>query len=694
MPRMPSSTPPQAPKRPHTLSAHGDERVDEWYWLREKDDPAVLAHLEAENAYTEAMTAHTAALQETLFEEIRSHVVETDLSVPTQHDGWWYYSRTIEGEPYPVSCRVAASGTDRTPPALDATTAVPGEQVLLDGNAEGKGRDYFSLGVFDISPDSQLLAWAADFTGGEVHSLRFRDLATGEDLPDVVEGLYYGSAWASDNRTFFYTKPDDAMRPYQVWRHVLGTPADDDVLVLQEDDESFFLGVDRTKDGAYLLIGMSSKVTSEYHYLRADDPTGTWQVVRARQQDVEYDVDHQGSRFLIVTNDGAENFKLVEAPEDDPSAWTDVLPYDPAVRLLGIDVSRDHVALQERAGGLTRVRLLELATGELHAIDQPEQAYTLGLSSTPDYDSPLIRYTYTSLVTPPSVYDYDVARREPVLRKQQPVPGYDATLYTTERTWATATDGTKVPVTLVSRTDRGRDGGPCLLYGYGSYEASIDPSFSSARLSLLDRGFVYAIAHIRGGGEMGRHWYEQGKLAAKPNTFTDFTAAAEHLIAEGWTTAGSIVARGASAGGLLMGAIVNQRPDLYAGVIAQVPFVDALTTILDPSLPLTVMEWEEWGNPVESPEVYRVMKGYAPFDNVSAQAYPPILATAGLNDPRVSYWEPAKWVQRLRERSTSANLVLLKTELGAGHGGPSGRYDAWREEAFVLSFALDCTGRA
>ena len=690
-------TPPQAPKRPHSLTAHGDDRVDEWYWLREKESPEVIAHLEAENAFTEALTGHTAKLQEELFEEIRSHIVETDLSVPTLRKGWWYYSRTIEGKPYSVTCRVAAAPDDLTPPSLDASVAVEGEQVLLDSNHEAEGHDYFALGVFAVSPDSSLAGWACDVNGSEVYTLRFRDLATGEDLPDVVEGVYYGAAWASDNKTFFYTRPDPAMRPFQVWRHELGTPNSEDVLVHQEDDEGFFLGISRTKDGEMLLLGMGSKVTSECHFLSADDPTGSFTVVQPRTQGVEYDVDHQGGRFLIVTNHGgADNFKLVEATVDAPGAehWTEVLPYDPDVRLLGIDVARNHVALQERTNGLLQIRLLELADGQVHTIEQPEQAYLLGLSGTPDYDSPLIRYTYTSMVTPASVYDYDVASREPVLRKRQPVPAYDADLYVTERTWAPAADGTLVPVTLVSRKDRGRDAGPCLLYGYGSYEASMDPSFSAARLSLLDRGFVYAIAHIRGGGEMGRQWYENGKYLNKPNTFTDFNSAAEHLIAEGWTAPGRIVARGGSAGGLLMGAIVNLRPDLYAGIIAQVPFVDALTTIMDASLPLTVMEWEEWGNPVESPEIYACMKAYSPYDNVAEQAYPRILATAGLNDPRVSYWEPAKWVQRLRELTTSDAPILLKTEMGAGHGGPSGRYDAWREEAFSIAFALDSAGLA
>ena len=687
---------PVAPQRPTTLTAHGDDRVDEWYWLREKDNPEVIAHLEAENSFTDEVTAHTKALQDTLFEEIRSHIVETDLSVPTRRGDYWYYGRTIEGKPYGVSCRLPASG-DRTPPVLDARTSDPAEQVMLDSNAEAEGHDYFALGVFAISPDSRLLAWASDVNGSEVYTLRFRDLESGKDLDDEVVGVYYGAAWASDNATFFYTKPDSAMRPHQLWRHTLGTPAADDVLVFEEADESFFLGVQRSKDGEMLLMGLGSKVTSECHFLRADDPAGQWQVVAPRRQDVEYDVDHQGGRFLIVTNDGGrQNFALVQAPIDTPGPehWTEVVPYDETVRLLGIDVARDHIAIQERAEGLTRIRLLTVADGALHTIDQPEKAYTLGLSGTPDYDSPLIRYTYTSMVTPASVYDYDVAGREPLLRKRQPVPAYDAELYATERTWAPAADGTLVPVTLVARKDRPRDGGPCLLYGYGSYEASMDPTFSSTRLSLLDRGVVFAIAHIRGGGEMGRQWYDDGKLARKPNTFSDFTAAAEHLIAEKWTSTGRIVARGGSAGGLLMGAVVNARPDLYAGIVAQVPFVDALTTILDPSLPLTVMEWEEWGNPVASKEIYGVMKGYAPYDNVSAQPYPRILATAGLNDPRVSYWEPAKWVQRLRERTTGSEPILLKTEMGAGHGGPSGRYDAWHEEAFTLAFALDSLGLA
>lgn len=673
------------------MTAHGDDRTDDLYWLRERDDPAVIAHLQAENAYTEAMTKPTKPLQDKLFEEIRSHVQETDLSVPSRHGGWWYYSRTIEGQPYPMHCRRPAIAEDRTPPQPNSEAAdADGEQLLLDVNIAARGFDYFRIGLFDVSPDQQLLAWGADTNGSERFRLRFRDLITGEDLPDEIDGLYYGSAWAADNHTFFYIRPDDAVRPYQLWRHVLGSPASDDVLVHQEDDERYFISVGATKDEQMLLLAKGSKLTSEWWWLAADNPLGDWQVVAARRQGVEYDVDHRDGRFLIVTNDGAVNFRLVSASvgDSDPEQWTDVVPPDPATRLLSIEVFRDFLLLHERADGLTRIRILDPADGSQFAIDQPEAPATVIPIETPDFDSPMLRYTFTSLVTPATVVDYTVASRTAAVRKRQPVPGYDPTGYVTTRTWATASDGTRVPVSLMHKADLQRPA-PCLLYGYGSYEISMDPSFNPNRLPLVDRGFLFAIAHIRGGGEMGRSWYDDGKLLRKRNTFTDYVDCADHLVREGWTDNGRIVARGASAGGLLMGAVMNLRPELYAGVLAGVAFVDTLTTILDPSLPLTVGEWEEWGNPVEDPEVYAYMKSYSPYDNVAAKPYPPVLAMAGLNDPRVSYWEPAKWVQRLRERSTSGNPVLLKTEMGAGHGGPSGRYDAWRDEAFMLAWMLN-----
>lgn len=689
---VPPPVPPVAARRPKVLEAHGDQRVDELWWLRERTDET-MAHLAAENAYTDAMLAPTEPLQQELYDEIRSHVQEADLSVPVRDGSYWYYARTVEGAAYPVYCRQPAQGDDRTPPDPDAGAA--GEQVLLDVNREAAGHDFFRVATFDVSPDHAILAWSHDTAGDERYTVRFRDLATGADLPDVVENTYYSSAWSTDNRTFFYVRPDAAMRPYQLWRHRLGTPASADTLVYEEADERFFLTVEVTKDRRLLVLTAASAITSECRWRPAADPDGDWQVVAARRQGVEYTVEHHEGRFLIVTNDGALNFRLVSAPVGDsaPSRWVDVLPPDPEVRLLSIEVFARHLLLHERADGLTRLRILELGSGDVHEIAQPETPGTVQPEETPDYDSPLVRYTFTSLRTPATVIDYDVAQRSGVVRKVQPVPGYDPEGYVTERAWATALDGTRVPLSLLYRRDLRRPA-PWLLYGYGSYEMSMDPGFSPLRLPLVDRGVGFAIAHIRGGGEMGRGWYEDGKLLRKTNTFTDFVASAEHLVAAGYTEPGRIVARGASAGGLLMGAVANLRPDLFAGVLAGVPFVDALTTILDPSLPLTVVEWEEWGNPVEDPQVYRYMKSYAPYDNVSAQAYPPVFAVTGLNDTRVGYWEPAKWVQRLRERTTGDAPVLLRVEMGTGHSGPSGRYDAWRREALLLSWLLTLPGVA
>jgi len=692
---MPDLTPPIAARRPHVVSAHGDDRSDDLYWLRDRDDPEVIALLEAENAYTDAVLAPTEGLQEKLFEEIRSHVQETDLSVPTRLRDHWIYSRTVEGEAYPVHCRRRASGGDRTPPEIGENGADEHEQVLLDVNAEAAGHDFFRVATFDISGDDRLLAWSSDTAGNELYTLRFRDLSTGEDLADVVPDTGYGSAWAADHQTFFYVRRDAAQRPYQLWRHRVGTPADADVLVYTEADERFFLSVGSSKDEKVLLLHLGSAVTSEWRWLPADEPEGQWRLINERRQGIEYDVEHHGDRFLIVTNDGALNFRLVEAPVESPDAthWADVIPPEPDTRLLEIEPFRDFLLLHERADGLTRIRILDLASGGTHAIELPEVPGTIMPLPTPDFASPMIRYTFTSLVTPPMVIDYEVAARTAIVRKRQPVPAYDPDGYATSRTWATADDGTKVPVSVVHRKDLQRPA-PCLLYGYGSYELTVDPGFSPTRLPLLDRGFVYAIAHIRGGGEMGRQWYEDGKLLHKRNTFTDFVACADHLVAEGWTSPGRIVARGASAGGLLMGVVANLRPELFAGVLAGVPFVDCVTTMLDPSIPLTVIEWEEWGNPIEDPATYAYMKSYSPFDNVTKQNYPPILAISGLNDSRVAYWEPTKWVQRLRELTSSDARILLRTDLGAGHGGPSGRYDAWRREAQQLAWAITLPGIA
>ena len=653
--------------------------MDEWAWLRDRDNPEVVTHLEAENAYTASMLAHTEGLQQELYAEIVARIQETDLSVPARKGDWWYYARTVEGLQYPLACR--RRGDPEGP-----------EQVLLDENALAAGHDFFEVTNLSVSPDAALLAYATDSTGGERYTLRLRDLATGEDLADEVADTYYGLAWSTGADVVFYTKVDEAMRPYQLWRHTVGSPHD--TLVFQEDDDRFFLGVHLTKSERYVLLSLESKVTTEVRYLAADDPYGRFRVVEPRRQGIEYQVDHHGDRFLVVTNaDGAENFKLVEAPVATPGSahWSDVVPHRPDVKLDGVEVFREHLVTFEKAEGLRRLAVRRLADGATHVVEQPEEVYTVYPEANLEFDTRVLRFGYSSLRTPRAVFDYDMEERTRELKKQQPVlGGYDAERYDTRRLWATAPDGARVPISIVHEKGLGLDGSaPALLYGYGSYEHSVDPVFSSLRLSLLDRGFVFAIAHVRGGGEMGRQWYEDGKLLRKKNTFADFVACADHLIAEGYTSPAGLVIRGGSAGGLLVGATVNERPDLMRAVVAEVPFVDALTTILDETLPLTVLEWEEWGNPKSDPEVYRYMKSYSPYDNVRRLAYPSFLVTAGLNDPRVSYWEPAKWVQRLRECTTSGNPVLLKTEMGAGHMGPSGRYDAWRDEALVYAFIID-----
>ena len=677
-------SPPAAPRRPVTLTAHGDGRVDEWYWLRERESPDVIAHLEAENAHTAAVLRHTEPLQQRIYREIVGRILETDLSVPARKGDWWYLSRTVEDLQYPIWCR--RKGDPEGP-----------EEVILDQNEVAAGHDYCAVTNHRVSPSAARVAYAVDTNGSERYTLRFLDLDTHEHPPDEVPGTYYGLAWAADDATVFYTKVDDSMRPYQLWRHVVGTPATDDVLAFQEDDERFFLGIDLTKSERYLVLSLHSKVTTEARVLEADDPTGTFRVVQPREQGVEYHVDHHGDRFLIVTNaDGAENFKLVEAPVEDPGRerWAEVVPHRPDVKLDGIEVFAGHAVLFERAEGTRRLSVRRLSDGDTHVVEQPEAVSTVLPDANLEFDTPVLRFGYTSMVTPRSVFDYDMETRDRRLLKQQPVlGGYDAGDYETGRQWATAPDGAQVPISVVHRKGVPLDGtAPAVLYGYGSYEISIDPAFSPLRLSLLDRGFVYAVAHVRGGGEMGRRWYEDGKMLRKKNTFTDFLACAQHLVATGHTSADRLAIRGGSAGGLLIGAALNLRPELFRAAVAEVPFVDVLTTILDEDLPLTVTEWEEWGNPKADPEVYAYIKSYSPYDNVGEQAYPAVLAIGGLNDPRVSYWEPAKWVQRLRQRGTGAGPVLLKTEMGAGHGGPSGRYDSWREEAMVYAFVLDALG--
>ncbi|MEU8042079.1 S9 family peptidase [Streptosporangium sp. NPDC049078] len=680
---MSSQTPPTAKKVPSERVHHGDTVVDDYAWLTVKDDPEVVAYLEAENAYTQEATAHLKPLRETLFQEIKARTLETDLSVPTRKGGWWYYSRTEEGKQYGIQCRVAADG--ETPPELKAGESLPGEEVMLDGNELAGDSDFFSIGTSSVSPDGTLLAYSTNFTGDERFTLKVKNLATGETLPDEIPGIFYGGAWSADGTTFFYTTVDDAWRPNQVHRHTIGSPAEDDVLVHEESDERFWVGIGLSRSERYLVLSAGSKITSEVRILEADNPSGEFRVVRPRETGVEYGVDHAGDHFLVLHNRNAENFELATAPLDAPGDWTPLIEHRADTRLLDVDAFEGHTVVHFRRDGLTGIRILPRG-GEAYEIPFPEPIYDVAPSGNPEFVTGRLRLGYTSMITPPSVYDYDLGAGELVLLKQKVVlGGYDPADYEQFREWATASDGTRVPISIVVKKGTERPA-PTVLYGYGSYEISIDPSFSVARLSLLDRGFVFAVAHVRGGGEMGRHWYENGKFQQKKNTFTDFVAAAEHLSASGWSSA--IIARGGSAGGLLMGAVANLAPETFAGVVAEVPFVDALNTILDPSLPLTVIEWDEWGDPLHDPEVYAYMKSYTPYENVDGRVYPPILAITSLNDTRVFYHEPAKWVARLREVARGGPF-LLKTEMGAGHGGRSGRYDSWREEAFTLSWILD-----
>ena len=695
--------PPAAKRIPTERIHHGDTVIDEYAWLTAKDDPETTAFLEAENAFTEATTAGQESLRESIFTEIKTRTKETDLSVPTRKGGWWYYARTIEGQQYAVHCRRAVRPDDDGPPVSADGSPLDGEEVLLDGNALAGDNPFFAIGAFDVSPDGHLLAYSTDLDGDERYTMRFRDLLTGETAPDEIPDTYYGSAWSADASALFYVTVDDAWRPYRVWRHIVGTPASEDVIVFEETDEKFGVGVGLSRSERRLMIGSSSKLTSEIWLLDARTPTGEFSVVAPRRHGVEYDVEHQvlpdgSERLLILHNDGALNFELAQAPAGQPADWTPLIPHRDDTRLLGVDAFATHLVVYLRRDGLTRLRVLP-ASGAEHEIDFPEPIYQVGPGANPEYETGMFRLSYTSMITPASVYDCDVSTGALTLRKQTPVlPGpdgkaYDPANYEQLRLWATAADGTRIPLSLVRRTNAPRGANaPFLLYGYGSYEISIDPAFSISRISLLDRGFTFAIAHIRGGGEMGRRWYDDGKMLRKINTFTDFVACARHVVADGWTSPERLIARGGSAGGLLMGAVVNMAPDAFGGIVAQVPFVDALTSILDPTLPLTVPEWEEWGDPLHDPEVYRYMKSYTPYENVTpGQTYPPILAVTSLNDTRVLYHEPAKWIARLQAEAKGGPF-LLKTEMAAGHGGRSGRYDAWHEEALVLAWIVNTAG--
>jgi oligopeptidase B len=710
------ASPPSAPRRPHVVSAHGDDREDPWFWLREREDPEVLAYLEAENAYTEAEAAPLRGLRSGLFEEMKARIKETDMSVPARRGPWWYYSRTEEGKDYGIHCRRPARGRDELPPAGE-----PGEeeQILLDENALAEGTEYFAVGSAAVSHDHRWLAYSTDHRGNEKYELRFRPLdAEIAPAPEAVPETGYGLAWAAATDYVFYVRMDEAQRPFQLWRHELGHDPADDVLVFEEPDRRFSLGTGRTRDGAFVLVALHSTNTTEWLAIPSDDPLGEPRVLLPRREGVEYAVDHLtptpggAGWFVVLTNDGAQDFRVLAAPDDalgTETGWREVVPYRPGVRVEDVDAFSSVLVLSERSEAQTQVRVLPLPEGEpfegdllesgwiVPSIESPSSTW---LGANPEPDAPALRIGRMSLVTPSSVLQITLAGREETLLKQEPVLGdFDATRYTTYREWAVAPDGTRVPLSVVHRKDLALPA-PCVLYGYGAYEMSIDPSFSPHRLSLLDRGVVFVIAHVRGGGEMGRAWYEDGRMEHKANTFSDYIASARHLLDAGIIRPGALVGRGASAGGLLIGAVANQAPELFRALVAEVPFVDCVTTMLDDELPLTVGEWEEWGNPLADESAYRRMLTYSPYDNVrghnpdgSPRTYPNLFVTAGLNDPRVAYWEPAKWVAKLRAESPSTR-VLLKTELGAGHGGPSGRYDAWKEEALVYAFLLDVLGLA
>ena len=699
-----TAAPPIAKRLPERRVHHDDVFLDAYEWLRDKDNPEVISYLEAENAYTEAQTADLSELTEAIFREIKARTKETDLSVPTytSHPGgsaYWYYVRTVEGSEYPIYCRVVAENRQHRP---DPEKEIVGEEVLLDSNLEAEGQEFFSLGAFSVSLDGHLLAYSIDLTGAERFTIMIKDLASGELLPEQIPDTAYGVAWAR-NAHLFYTRADEAWRPYVVFRHRLGSDPSQDVEVLTESDERFWLGVDASRDDQWIIIGAGSKITSEFRLLSTEDPEGEPRIVAPRRQGVEYDVEPAGDRLLIVHNDGAEDFELAEAPltATSHSEWRPVVPHRQGVRILSVDAYASHAVVSLRRDGLTSLHVLprdadgNLQTGSDIAFGEP--LYVVYAPGEAEYNTPTIRVSYASMVTPDSVYDYDLATSELTLLKRTPVLDdphfgpYRPENYVQERGWATAPDGTRVPLSIVRKADVALDGSaPALLYGYGAYEASMDPNFSIPRLALVDRGIVYAIAHIRGGGELGRSWYEQGKTLTKKNTFTDFIACADYLVEHGFTSFDRLAARGGSAGGLLMGAVANLAPEKFHAIHAAVPFVDALTTILNPDLPLTVIEWEEWGDPLHDPEVYAYMKSYSPYENVRAVDYPAILATTSLNDTRVFYVEPAKWVAALRhlDPTPERSQILLKTEMVAGHGGVSGRYKSWRELAFEYAWIV------
>jgi oligopeptidase B len=668
--------PPMTEKKAKVTDIHGEKLTDNYFWLREKKNPAVIAHLESENAYTTAMMKHTEALQEKLYNEILSHIKQTDVNVPYKRGDYFYYTRTVEGQQYAIFCRKHKS--------LDAP-----EQIVIDVNELAKGHKFMSVGVFVPSDDGNLLAYSTDNTGYRQYTLQIKNLTTGELLPERIERIN-NVAWAADNKTIFYVTEDAVTkRNDKLFRHVLGTDKYD--LIYEEKDELFDIGVGKTRDKAVIVLGSYSKTSTEARYIPASNPNAEWKIIIPRQNDHEYDVDHRNGLFYIRTNKGAKNFRVVTAPVSDPSEknWKEFVAHRPAVKVDNVDTFADHAVLSEWENGLQHIEIIEFKSSKRHRVAFPEPVYAAGPTSNAEFKTTVLRYNYQSLTTPSSVFDYDMNSRQAVLKKQTEVPGgFDKNNYKAERVFATASDGTKVPISLVYRKNVKIDGSaPALLYGYGSYGYSISPGFSASRLVLLDRGAVFAIAHIRGGGELGEPWRDAGRMMNKMNTFTDFIASAEHLVNNKYTSKDRLVIQGGSAGGLLVGAVSNMRPDLFKAVVSQVPFVDVLNTMLDATLPLTTSEYIEWGNPNEK-AAFEYMKKYSPYDNIRKADYPAMLVKVSLNDSQVPYWEGAKLVAKLRDYKTDKNTLILKTNMGAGHGGASGRYDAYRETAFDYAFML------
>jgi oligopeptidase B len=675
--------PPVARKIPVELTHHGHTRIDNYYWLRERENPEVLEYLQAENQYTRTMLRHTEAFQEELYNEIIGRIKQTDESVPHFDNGYYYYTRYEEGGEFPIYCRRKGSLSGD-------------EEIMIDVNEMASGYPYYHVSGLNVSPDNRILAFGIDSVGRRKYSLRFKDLETGQLLPDIITGTTGYVAWANDSRTVYYTVQNDVtLRSENVFRHRLGDDPGKRDLVYFEEDETYRVGVFTTKSKKYVMIVSSSTLSTEYRYADAGDPSARFSVFQPRERDMRYSVDHHGNKFYIVTNWNARNFRLMETPagRTQKRYWKEIVPHREDVLLAGIEIFSDYLVLSERKNGLTQLFIHNWKSNRGSYLEFPEEVYTAGISVNRDFDSELLRFSYSSLTTPNSVFDHNMRTGDRTLLKQDEVLGdFDQGNYQARRLYATAGDGTKIPVSLVYRKGIEKDGSnPLLLYGYGSYGMSSDPRFSSIRLSLLDRGFIFAIAHIRGGQEMGRYWYEEGKLLNKINTFTDFNDCARFLIQENYTNPSKLFAQGGSAGGLLVGAAINKSPELYRGVIAAVPFVDVVTTMLDDSIPLTTAEYDEWGNPNE-PEYYHYMLSYSPYDQVKRQDYPAMLVTTGLHDSQVQYWEPAKWVARLRQYKTDNNPLLLHTNMEAGHGGAAGRYQRYREIAMEYAFLLDLAG--